>query len=122
MGATHVVDYTGDLSAQVRAIRPHGVDAVIHLAGDAPHLADLLAPGGRFASTVGVGPDQLARQDIRATSVIANPDAATLDRLAAEVAAGRLRLPIQHTYPLAEAGHAFADFSGALGKLAIAVS
>lgn len=30
----HVVDFTGDLQAQVRRIAPDGVDAVLHLAGD----------------------------------------------------------------------------------------
>ncbi len=50
---------------------------------------------------------------------MANPDVTTLDRLAAEVAADRLRVPIQRTYPLDQAGQAFADFSGALGKVVI---
>jgi NADPH:quinone reductase-like Zn-dependent oxidoreductase len=123
LGATHVVDHTGDLAAHVRAIHPGGVDAVIHLAGDGPALADLLAPGGRFASTLGVGPDQLVERDVRATAVFANPDAATLDRLADEVAAGRLRVPIQRTYRLDELGQAMADFAaGTRGKLAVSVS
>lgn len=47
-----VVDYSGDLVAQVRAIAPGGVDAVLHLAGDGDQLADLLRPGGRIASTL----------------------------------------------------------------------
>ena len=122
LGAAHVVDYTGDLPAQVRAIRPGGVDAVIHLAGDGAQLADLLAPGGRFASTLGVGPDQLAGRELRATAVMANPDAATLDRLAGEVVAGRLRVPIQRNYPLEAVGEAMADFgAGTRGKLAISL-
>jgi NADPH:quinone reductase-like Zn-dependent oxidoreductase len=53
---------------------------------------------------------------------MANPDAAALDRLAAEVAAGRLRVPIQRTYPLDQASQALADFSGALGKVVIEVA
>jgi NADPH:quinone reductase-like Zn-dependent oxidoreductase len=122
LGAAHAVDWTGDLPAQVRALRPGGVDAVIHLAGDGPQLADLLAPGGRFASTLGVGPDQLAGRDARATSVMANADAATLDRLAAEVVAGRLRVPIQRTYPLDQIGQAMADFAaGTRGNLAVSI-
>jgi NADPH:quinone reductase-like Zn-dependent oxidoreductase len=123
LGAGHVVDYTDDLAAQVRAIRPGGVEAVIHLAGDAPQLADLLVPGGRFASTLGVGSDQLVGRDVRATAVMANPEAATLDRLAADVVAGRLRVPIQRTYRLEELGQAMADFAaGTHGKLAVSVS
>ena len=122
LGATHVVDYTQDLAAQVRAIRPDGVDAVLHFAGDGVALADLVRPGGRLASTMGVGPDQLAGSDLSATSVMNNPDPASLDRLATEIAAGRLRVPIQQTYLLDQVGQAMADFSsGTRGKLAIAI-
>jgi NADPH:quinone reductase-like Zn-dependent oxidoreductase len=53
---------------------------------------------------------------------MANPDAATLERLAGEAAAGRLRVPVQRTYGLIEAPQALADFGGGtLGKLAIRV-
>ena len=121
LGAAHVVDYTSDLAAQVRAIAPDGVDAVIHAAGDVAELGALLASGGRLASTLLMSPDQAALDGVVVTAVMANPDAVTLDRLAAEVAAGRLQVPIQQTYPLAEAGQAFADFSGALGKVVIAI-
>lgn len=33
-GAKHTVDYRSDLAAELRAIRPAGVEAAIHLAGD----------------------------------------------------------------------------------------
>jgi len=119
LGAVHVVDHTGDLAAQVRALEPGGVAAILHLAGDATELVDLLGPGGRLVSTLGFGPEQHPG----ATAVMANPDAATLDRLAAEVAAGRLRVPISESYPLAEAPQALAAFGrGTLGKLAVVVS
>ncbi|WP_319460261.1 NADP-dependent oxidoreductase [Micromonospora sp. RTP1Z1] len=118
LGATDVVDYTGDLVGQVRAIAPDGVPAVLHLAGDGAQLAGLLAAGGRLASLLGFGPDQHPA----ATAVMANPEPATLDRLAGDVAAGRLRLPVSHRHELAEAPRALADFSGALGKVAITVT
>jgi NADPH:quinone reductase-like Zn-dependent oxidoreductase len=54
LGAAHVVDFTGDVIAQTRAIAPDGVDAIIHLAGEGVALADLLVPGGRIASTAGL--------------------------------------------------------------------
>jgi hypothetical protein len=64
------------------------------------------------------GPDQHPA----AVSVSANPTPATLDRLAADVAAGRLRLPISRTYDLDAAPQALEDFpAGTLGKLAIRV-
>ena len=44
LGASHTVDYTGDLAAQVRAIRTDGVDAVLHFAGDGAQLGELLMP------------------------------------------------------------------------------
>jgi NADPH:quinone reductase-like Zn-dependent oxidoreductase len=115
-GATHVVDYSGDLGAQVRAIAPDGVPAIAHLAGDAGQLVDLLAAGGRMASTLGFG----AEQHPGAVAVMANPDAATLDRLAADAAGGVLHVPITRTYALEETSQALADFAaGSLGKLAI---
>jgi hypothetical protein len=53
---------------------------------------------------------------------MANPDAATLGRLADDVLAGRLRVPIEKTFPLAEASDAFSAFGGGtLGKLAISL-
>ncbi len=50
------------------------------------------------------------------------PDAATLDRLGADVAAGRLRVPVTRTYRLAEVPQGMADFAGGtLGKLAVTI-
>ncbi|SCL16724.1 NADPH:quinone reductase [Micromonospora rhizosphaerae] len=122
LGAAHTVDYTGDLPAQVRAIAPDGVPAVLHLAGDATALADLLAPGGRLASTLGFGPDALNRPDATATAIWANPDQATLDTLAEHAAAGRLRIPVTASYRLHEVPKALADFAaGTLGKLTITI-
>jgi NADPH:quinone reductase-like Zn-dependent oxidoreductase len=116
LGAQHAVDYTGDLAAQVREHAPDGVVAVVHLAGDGAALTDLLAPGGRLASTLGLGPEQHPA----AIAVMASPDAGVLDRLATDLAAGRLRVPTSRTYDLADVPRALADFSGGtLGKLAI---
>jgi NADPH:quinone reductase-like Zn-dependent oxidoreductase len=118
LGAHHTLDRDGDLAAQLRAIAPDGVSVVIHLAGDAGQLTPLLASGGRLASTVGYGVDQHPA----ATAVMANPDSHALDRLAADVVAGRLRVPITHTYVFDEVPAAIVDFrAGALGKLAVAV-
>ena len=123
LGASHGVDYTGDVAEQVREIRPGGVEAVLHFAGDGAALGELLVSGGRLASTLIMSPDQLPVPNASVSGVFANPDAATLDRLAAEVAAGRLKTPIQRTYRLDEVGQAMADFAaGTRGKLAVFVS
>jgi NADPH:quinone reductase-like Zn-dependent oxidoreductase len=119
LGATHVVDYTQDLVAQVRAIAPDGVSAVVHLAGDASVVAGLLAEGGRLASTLGFGADQ----NPRATAVMASPEAATLDRLAGDAASGQIRVPITRTYDLSELAQGIAAFpAGTLGKLGVSLA
>lgn len=118
LGAEATVDYSVDVGAQVRAAAPEGVDAVLHLADDPLRLTSLLAPGGCLASTLMFGADQHPA----AVSVIANPTRATLDRLAADVAAARLRVPITRTYDLAEAPQALEDFpGGTLGKFSVRV-
>ncbi|HVF53711.1 MAG TPA: NADP-dependent oxidoreductase [Actinomycetota bacterium] len=122
LGAHHTVDYTGDLAAQVRAITPDGVHAAIHLAGDGLQLAELVAEGGRFASSMGLGQDEMTRKDISATAIRAQPTTEVLVQLGAEVAAGRLQVPVKHTYKLEEVPQALDDFAkGSLGKLAIHV-
>jgi NADPH:quinone reductase-like Zn-dependent oxidoreductase len=122
LGADEVVDYTGDLTAQVRALRPDGVDAVIHLAGDPMVLASLVRKGGRIVSTLGVGPDQVADLGIDANPVMTIPNPDLLPSIATPAARGDLRVPITATYGLGEVGQAFQDFgAGALGKLVIDV-
>jgi NADPH:quinone reductase-like Zn-dependent oxidoreductase len=121
LGAAHSVDHT-DLAAQVRAHAPNGVDTALHLAGDGAAVAALLAQGGRLASTLHYAPDELAERDIKAITVIADPDRATLTRLATDVTAGRLRVPLRKTYSLSAAPQAIADFTGGtLGKLGITI-
>jgi NADPH:quinone reductase-like Zn-dependent oxidoreductase len=123
LGASHGVDYRGDVAEQVRAIRPGGVEAVLHFAGDGAALGELLVSGGRLASTLIMSPDQLPVPNASVSGVFANPDAATLDRLAAECAAGRLKTPIQQTYALDRIGEAFgASAASTRGKLAVSVS
>lgn len=122
LGAAHAVDWTGDLAAQVRALAPEGVTSAVHLAGDAAQLADLVAAGGRLASTLGFGPEQAEGRDLTVTSVMANPVAATLERLAAAVAAGAVRVPIAGTYGLDAVAEAFGAFgAGSLGKIAVSI-
>ncbi|MEV5955770.1 NADP-dependent oxidoreductase [Streptomyces sp. NPDC051987] len=119
----HVVDFTADLAAQVRAIAPDGVDAVLHLAGDGAELAGLLRPGGRIASPTGLTPDAVKDPDVSVHPVIADPNASTLTALAEQVASGSLRVPVTATYPLERATEAFSAFtSGTPGKIAVACS
>ncbi len=118
-GATDVVDPQGDLAAEVTSIAPAGVDAIAHLAGEPSALLGLLAPTGRLASTLGFG----AEQHPSAVAVMANPDAATLERLARDVAGGRGRITISATFALADVPAAVAAFpQGTLGKQSVRIS
>jgi NADPH:quinone reductase-like Zn-dependent oxidoreductase len=119
----HVVDHTGDLGAQIRAIAPDGVDVVLHLAGDGVELAGLLGKGGRIASTRGLTPDAVEIQDVTVHPIMADPNNQTLTALAEQAAAGKLRVPVTATYPLEQAPQAFTAFSeGTLGKIAVTCS
>jgi NADPH:quinone reductase-like Zn-dependent oxidoreductase len=116
------VDYSADVAAQVRAIAPDGVDIAIHLAGDPVALAELIRTGGRFTTLLSADPQQAADRAVTVHSTYATPVRAVLDGLAADVVAGRLRIPVQRTYALADVPHAFADFAGdTLGKLAVSL-
>ncbi|GAA0897538.1 hypothetical protein GCM10009558_086230 [Virgisporangium aurantiacum] len=100
------------------AVSPDGVDVVLHFAGDGAVLAAALTEKGRLASTLGYGPDQHPA----AVFIMANPTGETLDRLAADVAGGKLTVPVAHTYPLDEVPAAFDAFTaGTRGKIAVTV-
>jgi NADPH:quinone reductase len=120
MGAAHVVDYSGDIAAEVGRIAPAGVDALIHLAGDAESLGALVKSGGRFASTRGVS--SIGRSDVVVTAISASPTQDTLNELAEAVAQSRLLVPVTNTCGLAEAPEALGHFAhGAIGKLGVLI-
>jgi NADPH2:quinone reductase len=120
LGASHVLDFTGDLAAQLHAVAIDGVDIAVHLAGDPFALADLVRPGGRFATLLGIPAEQFGERDLVAHSVVAAPHADQLERLARKMIAGDLVIPVQRAYRLDDVPQAFADFAGGtLGKLAV---
>jgi NADPH:quinone reductase-like Zn-dependent oxidoreductase len=121
LGASEVVDYTADAAAQVRTLHPEGVDAVLHFAGDAVALADLIAPGGRLASTLGLEQDLFEGRDLTAVAVMGEPDEVAMNGLAAAVVHGRLRVPIARMHTLDEVPRAFTEFAGTLGKAAVVI-
>lgn len=123
LGASDVFDHTAPLGPQLQELAPGGVNAVMHLAGDAMALSEYLVEGGRFASLLGAGPDAFPGRNITASAVVAAPDRTLLERLAGDVAAGRLQIPVMRTYNLADVPRALTDFSaGTLGKLAVKIS
>ncbi len=122
LGAVELVDYRGDVAAQVMAARPGGVDAVIHLAGDAAALLPAVRDGGRFASTLLGSPEQLPTETATVVPVYATPTTATLDRLADNNARRHTTVTVERVYPLEQAAQAFADFgAGTVGKLVLTI-
>jgi NADPH:quinone reductase-like Zn-dependent oxidoreductase len=91
LGADDVPDRNGDL--------PSGVDAVLDLVSFTPDLAaPLVREGGRLASPLGAAGDGPGR-----TNLMAIPSPENLARLAHVLDAGTLRVPVERTFPLAEA-------------------
>ena len=99
LGITDYVDRNSDVAAAVRESHPTGVDAILDVVS-APD-ASVLKEGGRIASTIGAageGPDRF--------NLVAEPTPANLQRLAELLDTGRLRVPIQRSYRLEQAGEA----------------
>ena len=120
LGAAEVVDYQHDIAAAVLAAHSHGVDAVLHLAGDPAALLPAVRKGGRFVSTLVMSPQQLPTETATVVPIYTNPTPAVLDHLAENQAQGRARVTIQRVYSPDEAPAALRDFaSGKLGKLVI---
>ncbi len=120
LGATHVIDRLGDLTEQVRALLPDGVDAAIHLAGDEAEVAGLVHAGGHFATLLSYDGTTKAPEGVTGRAVGAATSRADVDQLLAGLADGSLRPVVQGTYDLDEAPQAFADFAAPkIGKLVI---
>jgi NADPH:quinone reductase-like Zn-dependent oxidoreductase len=124
LGADTVVDWSGDVGAAVRALRPDGVRGLVDVVTETPErfaalVATVLAPGGRAATTRGVADAQLLGS-VEATNVFSMPQIALLERIAGLVAAGRLRAPVAEVHAFDRIEDAFAALQrGALGKIAV---
>jgi NADPH:quinone reductase-like Zn-dependent oxidoreductase len=105
LGAAEVIDYSaGDTPARIRARHADGVHGLIDLVNRpetfAPY-AELVAPGGRVASSLGAADlEQLAARGVTAANVVADVNAERLARLADLVASGKLRPPVERTLRL----------------------
>ncbi|WP_022886662.1 NADP-dependent oxidoreductase [Glaciibacter superstes] len=113
LGATEVVDYThGSTSAQVLALFPEGVDALINLHGwtleEVPVEAVRL---GGIARTVTQIPDDatLAARGLTGGQVMASPGKQILNSLAEQAASGAVQVDIARTVPLSGALEALGD-------------
>jgi NADPH:quinone reductase-like Zn-dependent oxidoreductase len=127
LGASETVDYTeSGLEDAIRRLAPNGLDALIDLVnrGEAfAPMAALVRDGGRIATTLGAADvPALAERGVRATNVQGTPTPEKLTDLAAQAASGKLRVPVQRTFPFADAPAALAAFSaGTRGKLVLTI-
>ena len=123
LGATDVVDFTGDLDAAVHALASGGVTSVLHAAGDPVALAQLLAPGGRLVSLQGATAEQVGRDDVTVTPIQSKYTPERLGRLLDAVAGGRLTVAVGKTFPLDEATDALEWFADPrhLGKVVVTI-
>jgi NADPH:quinone reductase len=117
LGAAEVIERSANVAAQVREQHPDGVDALLDLVSFTPDDS-VLKRGGRLASTLGAAGEGPGRSNLMAV-----PTTPNLERLAQLLDAGALRVPIQHTYPLEQAGTALDALptTHTQGKLAITV-
>jgi NADPH2:quinone reductase len=119
LGVGAIVPREGEVAAAVRERFPDGVDALLDLINYAPGNYDsALKEDARIASPTGAAGEGPGRM-----MVMAAPTAENLQRLGALLADGALQIPVQATYPLAQAPEALAALSGehTQGKLAIKV-
>jgi NADPH2:quinone reductase len=130
LGAAETIDYTReDIVSAIRERYPEGIEGLADFAnnsseGFAP-LAELCAPGGRAASTLGAADaEQLATRDVRATNIMGTPDPALLSRLAELADSGELRVPVQRVFSLEEATDGLDAFQRehVRGKFAISMA
>jgi NADPH:quinone reductase len=123
LGTAEVLDRNADSVAAVRERYPDSVDALLDLVSSDPEAlnayAAVVRDGGRIASSVGA-----AGQGPGRTNVGALPGREHLERLAGLLADGTLTVPIQATYPLAQADQALKALTSqhTQGKLAITLA
>ncbi|MEV7649129.1 NADP-dependent oxidoreductase [Arthrobacter sp. NPDC089319] len=123
LGAAATVDYKADVTEQVLAGHPDGVDAALNFAGAPAALVPAVKQGGRLVSTLIMSPEDVPAEGIQVVSVYAHPAPATLERVAQNQAEKNTAVTVQRTYSLEDAEKAFEDFAaGTLGKLVITVA
>jgi NADPH2:quinone reductase len=118
LGVSELIDRGSDVGAAVRELHPDGVDALLDNVSQTP-AASLLKDGGRLASPIGAAGEGPGRFNI-----MAEPTPANLQRLAELLEAGTLRVPIQRSYALEQAGEALQALptTHTQGKLSLTIA
>jgi NADPH:quinone reductase-like Zn-dependent oxidoreductase len=123
LGVNELLGRNADIAAAVRERYPDGFDALLDVVSYSPDdfsaNAAVLKPGGRGASPVSAAGDAPGR-----TNIMAVPSVENLERLAQVLDSGILRVHIQRSYPLEQAGDALEALGAAhtQGKLGIQVA
>lgn len=95
-----LIDRNADVAAAVREAHPDGVDAILDVVSPTPDTS-LLNDDGRLASPLGA-----AGEGPRRFNIMGEPTPANLQRLAELLDTGTLRVPIERSDRLEQAGEA----------------
>jgi NADPH:quinone reductase len=123
LGVSEVLERDADVAALVHERYPEGIEALLDLVSYAPEGFDTHADGlkddGRGASSLSAAGEGAGRHNVGAM-----PTQDNLERLGRMPEAGTLKVPIQNTYSLDQAGEALGALSTAhtQGKHAIRVT
>jgi NADPH:quinone reductase-like Zn-dependent oxidoreductase len=102
LGASEVIDYSGDVAAAVRSAHADGIDGLIDAVnrGDAHGpLAELVKDGGRIATTTGAADvEALAKRSVAAANVVGQTDPGPFANVLAMAGDGELVVPITRTF------------------------
>lgn len=120
LGAAHAVDYT-DLEGAVRAIAPDGVDAAVHLSGDAVAISALVKDGGVFVSAILYAPEMLpGAERLEFVAIAGYPTGDGLRYLADLADNGSLRVIVDRELPFDEVGAGFGAYGhGTIGNIVV---
>ncbi len=127
LGAESAIDYTReDWSEAVDRLSPDGVDFVLDtIGGETQRLSfDVLKPGGRLVSIVGLPDPALAqKRGVEAGYHFVEPSASQLATLAELCDKGKLKPNVQRIFPLADAAEAqkLSEAGHVRGKLVLAL-
>jgi NADPH:quinone reductase len=123
LGVSEVLERDADVAALVHERYPEGIEALLDLVSYAPEgfdtHADVLKDDGRGASSLSAAGEGAGRHNVGAM-----PTQDNLERLGRMLEAGTLKVPIQNTHSLDQAGEALGALSTAhtQGKHAIRVT
>ncbi|MEV0268267.1 NADP-dependent oxidoreductase [Hamadaea sp. NPDC050747] len=104
-GATWFADRSAEPASAIRALVDGGVDGVYDPALAGAEALSAVRDGGVYVNGYPVAPE--SQRGIRTEGVQVAPDGVRLAELAGLVEAGRLRLRLAETYPLADAASAY---------------